>query len=475
MSATVVEGAAPPQYRAVLRNKRFRKLWLSGFISGVGDWLVIGLLIPLVSTLSGGSSFAVAGIMIAKIIPSLLFSSVIGVFVDRFDRRRLMIACDLARALLSLFLLTTNSLGAIYLVVLLMEVASLFFNPARNALIPRIVAPEEVTIANGLAYTTQQASMIIGLTMSGAIMAAVEAVVRALLASGVPFIDLLAGPLQVALLGPRAGVVVNSATFVISALVLSTIRIDVRQERPEGKFDLSLIGRDARESFVFLGEHRELRGLLVTIGLAILGGGAILTVGLAYVQDILAHGIPVLEQFEALQSLIAAPQTFVLVLLALGMVAGAVIAPRLAERIPLQMLFLGAVATFGVAMLLFALIGVYWVALLFSVTAGFCVACLTVAGNTYVVRTVSDEIRGRVFTAMESVTRVSLLLSMMVVAPLADLLGALIDSLASGVGGDLWLTGPRLTLLMTSFIVLGAAFYGYRNLNWRGAEEWEGA
>jgi hypothetical protein len=64
---------------------------------------------------------------------------------------------------------------------------------------------------------------------------------------------------------------------------------------------------------------------------------------------------------------------------------------------------------------------------------------------------------------------------MMVVAPLADLLGALIDSLASGVGGDLWLTGPRLTLLITSFIVLGAAFYGYRNLNWRGAEECEDA
>lgn len=468
--AQPVQTGGQVPYRAVLRNRRFRTLWLSGFVSGVGDWLVIGLLIPLVTTLSGGSSFAVAGIMIAKIIPSLLFSSLIGVFVDRFDRRRLMIACDLIRALLTLFLLITNSISLILLIVLLMETASLFFNPARNALIPRIVAPEEVTVANGLAYTTQQASMLIGLTMSGAILAAVETSVRALLASGVPFIDLLAGPLQAALLGPRAGVVINSFTFIFSAALLSTIRLDVRPEREKGKLDLSLIGRDARESFLFLREHRELRGLLVTIGLAILGGGAILTVGLAYVQDILAHGIPVLEQFEALQSLIAAPQTLVLVLLALGMVAGAVLAPRLAQRVPLQMLFLGAVTTFGVAMMLFATIGVYWVALLFAITAGFCIACLTVAGNTYVVRTVSDEIRGRVFTAMESVIRVSLLLSMMVVAPLADLLGALIDSLAKGFAGDFWLTGPRLTLLITSFIVLGAAFYGYRNLNWRGAE-----
>ena len=92
-------------YRRLARNPGFRRLWVSQFVSGIGDWLVIGLLIPLVTTLTGGSSFAVAGIMIAKIIPSLLFSSFIGVFVDRFDRRRLMIACDIARAVLTLFLL----------------------------------------------------------------------------------------------------------------------------------------------------------------------------------------------------------------------------------------------------------------------------------------------------------------------------------------------------------------------------------
>src|SRR5574340_1438011 len=107
------EPHAKVPYSAVLRNRRFRALWISQFISGVGDWLVIGLLIPLVTTLTGGSSFAVAGIMIAKIIPSLLFSSVIGVFVDRFDRRRLMIACDIVRALLTLLLLLTNSLALI--------------------------------------------------------------------------------------------------------------------------------------------------------------------------------------------------------------------------------------------------------------------------------------------------------------------------------------------------------------------------
>ncbi|MRS12144.1 MAG: MFS transporter [Actinobacteria bacterium] len=458
------------RYSAVLKNKRFRALWTSQFISGIGDWLVIGLLIPLVTTLTGGSSFAVAGIMIAKIIPSLLFSSFIGVFVDRFDRRRLMIACDLARALLTLFLLFTNSLAVIYMTVLLMEVASLFYTPARNSLVPRIVAEDEIAVANGLAYTTQQASMLIGLTMSGAILAGFEAIVRNVLSSGVPFVDVLVGPLAPALLGPRAGVVLNSLTFVFSAVMLWTIRIRVRAEREEMHFDLSLVGRDVLESFRFLGEHRELRGLLVTVGMAILGGGAIITVGLAYVQGILADGLPILDHFQAISNLVAAPQTFVLVLLALGMATGAVVVPRLARRIPLQLLFLGAVTTFGATMLVFASVGVYWVSIVFGFTAGFCIACLTVAGNTYVARTVSDDIRGRVFTAQESVIRVSLLLSMVVVAPLADLLGALIRKLSAGMANPSWFTGPRVTLQIASLIVLSAAYYAYRTLNWRIAE-----
>lgn len=467
--AAAQAGAAAVPYRAVLRNKRFRALWLSQFVSGLGDWLVVGLLIPLVTTLSGGSSFAVAGIMIAKIIPSLLFSSVIGSFVDRFDRRRLMIGCDLVRALLTLLLLFTSSLALIYLVVLLMEIASLFFSPARNALIPRIVATDEVAVANGLAYTTQQASMLIGLTMSGGILAGFEAIVRWILESGFPLIDVFVGPFAPALLGPRAGVVLNSLTFLVSAALLWSIRVSVLPQRDGGGFHLSLIGKDVLESFRFLRDQQQLRGLLVTIALAILGGGSIITVGLAYVQEILAHGVPILDQFEMIRTLVAAPQTFVLVLLALGMVAGAILAPRLATRIPLQMLFLGAVTTFGASMLVFASVGVYWVSLIFGVTAGFCIACLTVAGNTYVAQTVSDDIRGRVFTAMESVIRVSLLMSMVVVAPLADLLGGIIRALSAGMTDPSWFTGPRVTLQIASLIVLGAAYYAYRTLDWRRA------
>jgi tartrate/fumarate subfamily iron-sulfur-dependent hydro-lyase beta chain len=470
----ILEGR--PRYAAVLGNPRFRRLWVSQFVSGVGDWLVIGLLIPLVTTLSGGSAFAVAGIMIAKILPALVLSSVVGVLVDRFDRRKLMIVTDVVRALLALGLLFTNSLALIYGVVFIMEAASLVFMPAKNALIPHLVSQDELTTANGLSYTTQQASMLIGLTMSGALLAAFEAVVRWVLHSGFPLVGLLVGPFAPALLGPRAGVIMNSLSFVFSAVVVSTIKV-TSHPRHEGKLSLSLLGKDAMDSFRFLGHHHQLRGLLVTIGLALLGGGAIVSVGVVYVQQNLTGGVPFLDQVEVLQSLIAAPQTFMLVFLALGMVLGALIVPRLATRVSLQLLFLGGVGTFGGSMLVFASVGVYWAAAVFALVAGFCIACITVAGNTYVARVVSDDVRGRVFTALESVIRVSLLLSMVVIAPIGDIASRTVKAVAVSRGiapGDISLTGSRITLLLTSLIVIGAAVYAYRTLDWRSAARHSG-
>ncbi len=458
-------------YRRLLGNSKFRRLWFAQFVSGVGDWLVIGFLMPLVTSLSGGSSFAVAGIMIAKIIPSLLFSSVIGALVDRFDRRRTMIACDVSRAILALGLLFTNSLWVIYFIVMSMEVASLFFGPAKNTLIPHLVEDKgDITAANGLSYTTQQGSMVIGLAASGGILAGFEFGVRSLLHSGLPLVDRLVGPFAPALLGPRAGVILDMLTFVVSAITITGIRVHAKAARSKAGLDLSLLGHDAIDSYRFLRSHRELRGFLVTIGFAILGGGTLIPVGLVHVQQNLIGGVPILERFEFLARLAAAPQTFILLFMAVGMMSGALLVPRLAGLMSLQLLFLGGVWGFGLAMFGFASVELYWVAGLFAAGAGFGIATVTVAGNSYVIHTVADEIRGRVFTALESVIRVSLLVSMIVMAPLGDLAAAAVRRLVEVRNiypGNLLLTGSQITLQLASLLVMAAGVYALRTLSWR--------
>jgi len=472
-----IAGSASGGYRRLLKNVNFRRLWYAQFVSGIGDWLVIGLLMPLVAKLSGNSSFAVAGILIAKIIPALVLSSLTGVLVDRFDRRKVMITADLVRMVLTIALVWTNSLFVIYAVVLLMETASLFFWPARNALIPYLVDKQDITAANGLSYTTQQASMVVGLSAVTAILAGFEAIVRWLLYAKLPIISHLVGVFSPALLGERAGVVLNSFTFIFSATMVMLISVKARPAESTGPIDPRLFGKDVVESFRFLREHVELRSLLLVIGMAILGGGAIIPVGLVYIAEKsgnLVGGIPLLAGIPALQALVGSRQTFVLVCLAVGMVTGALIVPKIEHRVRLQLLFAGSVATFGVAMLGFGSVTQYWIACVFTAFAGACIATLTVAGNSYVVRTTSDAIRGRVFTAQESVIRVSLLLSMIVMAPLGDIVARTTRALVarSGVPYDeVYLTGPRITLWFAALVVISAAVYGFKTLRWREAEQ----
>jgi len=299
-------------------------------------------------------------------------------------------------------------------------------------------------------------------------------VVRSIAGADLPWFSnaLANAPYYGYLTGSLAGVALDSITFLFSALLMWSIRAEAKPAIARARLNLKLFGAEIKESFVVLKEHAELRGLLVSIGFAIVGGGAIVSVGLVYVQQNLVGGIPFLELVPPLQRMASqAPQTFMMAFLALGMFLGAVIVPKVAARVPLQALFVTGVGLFGASMLVFSLTGVYAIAALFGTAAGFFIAQVTVAGNTYIAETVADEVRGRVFTALESVLRVALLASMVVVAPIGDLVSGLVRGFVDRTGGNpamLTLTGPRITLILASVIVLGAAWYASRAIDWRG-------
>ena len=169
------------------------------------------------------------------------------------------------------------------------------------------------------------------------------------------------------------------------------------------------------------------------------------------------------------------PQTFVLVCLAVGMTLGALIVPQVERSMRLQLLFVGSVATFGVAMLGFASVRQYWIACLFTALAG--ALHRDAHGRRQQLRRAHDrrrDPRARVHRARVRHPRVD--------AALDGRHGAArrhrgqgdpqTSSPRSGVPyDDVYLTGPRITLWVASMIVIGAAIYAFRTLNWRQAEE----
>src|SRR3954470_10632096 len=85
-------------YRELLRTQRsFRRLWLGQIVSELGDWLQIIALVGLFPT-HGRAVFALSGVFIVRMLPSIVWAPVVGVIADRFPRGRVMVACDLGRA-----------------------------------------------------------------------------------------------------------------------------------------------------------------------------------------------------------------------------------------------------------------------------------------------------------------------------------------------------------------------------------------
>src|SRR5262245_36257794 len=139
---------APSGYLALLRgNRSFRRLWYAQVASQMGDWLDQIALYTLVLRLTGGSGQALGGLMVAQFLPGALAGLFAGVVVDRLPRRSVMIAADLIRAgLVLLYLLARDpsQLWLVYAVMLLKESLTAFFEPARQAILPKITRPEEL-------------------------------------------------------------------------------------------------------------------------------------------------------------------------------------------------------------------------------------------------------------------------------------------------------------------------------------------
>jgi MFS family permease len=156
-------------WELVSGNVNFRRLWLGNLISLLGDWFNTIALYTLVSTLTG-SPLAMGAVFITKMLPWALVSPVAGVLVDRYDRRRLMIAADLLRAVVVLgFLLIDepSEVPLLYVLLTAQVVIGAVFQPAKSAAIPNVTTPRELLTANALMSATWSTMLAVGAALGG--------------------------------------------------------------------------------------------------------------------------------------------------------------------------------------------------------------------------------------------------------------------------------------------------------------------
>jgi MFS family permease len=203
---------------SLLKNDRFLRLWIGQGISFVGDAVSTVALVVLIVQITG-SATAVGGALVARLLPTAA-SPLAGVLADRLDRRVILVVSDLARAVLILGVVFARDLAVLYVLVFLMGLARTFFNPTVRAAFPSVVGGGDLTRANALISGTFSVSETVGPALGGILVATV---------------------------GVNAAFLLDCATFLISASLLSRIPLP----RPE-KEDRAGFGQELKAGFGYL-------------------------------------------------------------------------------------------------------------------------------------------------------------------------------------------------------------------------------
>ena len=143
--------------RAVLRGRDFRRLWVVMSVSSFGDWLGLLATTALAAELADGytaANFALGAVLVVRLLPAVVFGPLAGAFADRFDRRKMMVAADLTRFVLFASIPLVGTLWWLLVASFLIECASLFWIPAKEASVPNLVRRDQLEAANQVSLVT---------------------------------------------------------------------------------------------------------------------------------------------------------------------------------------------------------------------------------------------------------------------------------------------------------------------------------
>ena len=235
-------------YLRLLRsNADFRKLWLGQLVSNAGDWFNQIAVLGLVTTLTG-SGLAAGLLFFVDSVPNALISPWAGAVADRFDRRRLMIITDVLRAVIALSMILIDKpsqVPIIYVLSAFLVILSAFFYPAQQAAIPNLVRRDNLLTANAISAATWATMLAVGAALGGIVAAT---------------------------LGRDVAFTINAGSFLLSALLIATIRRPLAQERTEPKPRQSGL-RDFGEALRYLKENPNIAAVVpVKAGWGISGG-----------------------------------------------------------------------------------------------------------------------------------------------------------------------------------------------------------
>ncbi len=358
---------------AALRNRQVALLFAGQLFSQIGDQFLFIAALSMITRLTD-SSLALGGLALAISVPQLLMGLIGGVYVDRLNRKHVMVIADAARGVLVIAALWASERGelwVLYPVAIGLSVAGVFFYPARNAVIPNIVEPHLLLSANVLIQASYILALIFGASSAGLI---------------------------VGQWGPQAAIVFDSVTFWISAGCIALMHIPPNVRR-DANLDVGAVWREMTEGLRYIWHNAFLSRVLSITAVAALGISAIMILGIKWLEEMFDRGQASLQPETGFGIAVAT--------MGLGVAVGGLLVQRLAARLPVNQVVGTCLSLVGVAIVGFAVAPNFALVLPAAAAIGLCTVVARAGLATLTHQIVSDDIRGRVESAVNMVVSTS--------------------------------------------------------------------
>jgi MFS family permease len=375
-------------YVRLARDARFSAFWLAGTISLFGDRLhqiALGVMVLSIT----GSAMKTGLVFLAATLPNLLLGPIAGTFVDRWDQKHVMIVSDLLRAglVITLPFVVEFNIWLVYPVVFAVTTISLFFRPAKAAIIPRIVRREDLMPANGAIWTGETMADIAGYPLAGV------------------FVAFLGANLALAFW-------VDAMTYVISAVLLAGLVIPpaARELGPRVLGAVANFLAELREGWHFLrGEAALFQNTMVSV-VAQLTVGATLALMVVYAQrsldgDLVAYP----ENYAAIEAAIG-----------LGNLVGGFVVGAIGARLRKGWLVITGFAVMGMATIVLGLTSNVLLAIGAAIVIGIFNLVYIIPSQTLFFERTPEGMLGRVVAIRSSIVMGALTGAMAVSSGLAD-------------------------------------------------------
>lgn len=467
------EVGSPGLISRIFGSFEYFRLWQAQLVTSLGDWIGFLALALTAARVGGETPGTALGLVIAaRLVPGFFFGQLGGVLADRWDRCKVMVVCDVCRAGLFALLPFVDELWQLIVASLVIEAFTLLWIPSKEALMPTLLPEKHIATANSLSlgatYGTfpVAAAAMLGLTQLGKTL------------EKVPVLNSLRIDEE------SLGFYCNTITFLGSAFLVASLAKMLRDRRSH-RGSASATGQPATatadspavqtepktdaqpelapatgtdnlsplKSFMkgwrFIVLTPVVRAVNFGLATALFGGGLLIPLGIVYAVEALDGG----------QSGYATLQTALGSGVGLGVLIISLVSRKAKERFHYQDVFMIAVFGAGVSLILAATFSIWAVTIIFVTLLGVFGGFVYVMGFTILHIAVGDELRGRIFSSLYSLVRLSVALSLVVAPHFSTLFDYLVPSEVELFGYTLGLPGVRLTLWFGGLIILGSAFF----------------